>query len=247
MLQKFLDGKKKYSAFIITALATMVPLFIQDPEAQKTIMDFVPSLAAAIAGIFYIVTQGKIDQEKEKVKAAIILNGNGGGAASTTTGITATPAQPQPEIQPFVEPQPESPALSAPLDIKSFHEKVLNDVVAKYSESNPSTVFSMAKDKGSVTTCYDINQAKDYWDYLVTLSFDAEQFVRDATGVDKKDACKVRSPEHVYAQLEVSKTNRCRNYVYDLAHSNIDWKKKLGINNSLYHVGVLAEELLKTC
>jgi len=249
MLQKFLDGKKKYSAFIITALATMIPLFIHDPEVQKTIMDFVPSVAAAIAGIFYIVTQGSIDKEKEKVKeaqaqAAIILNGNGGGV-SATNGIEATPVQPQAEIQPMAVAAMENGVVATPLDIKSFHEKVLNDVVAKYSESTPATVFSMAKDKGSVTTCYDINQAKDYWDYLVTLSYDAEQFVREATGVDKKDTCKVRSPEHVYAQLEVSKTNRCRNCVYDLAHSNIDWKKKLGINNSLYHVGVLAEELLQ--
>src|SRR4030042_1038765 len=35
MLQKFLDGKKKYSAFIITVLATMIPLFVQEPEAQS--------------------------------------------------------------------------------------------------------------------------------------------------------------------------------------------------------------------
>jgi len=76
MLQKFLDGKKKYSAFIITLLATMVPLFVQEPEAQKTILDMVPSVAAALAGVFYIITQGKIDKEKEQVKA--LANGNGG-------------------------------------------------------------------------------------------------------------------------------------------------------------------------
>src|SRR4030042_682550 len=66
MLQRFLDGKKKYSAFIVTVLATMIPLFIQEPEAQKTILDMVPSAAAALAGIFYIVTQGKVDREKEE-------------------------------------------------------------------------------------------------------------------------------------------------------------------------------------
>ena len=59
MLQKFLDGKKKYSAFIITVLATTIPLFIQEPEAQKTFMDMVPSLAAALAGISFRILKSK--------------------------------------------------------------------------------------------------------------------------------------------------------------------------------------------
>jgi len=95
MLQKFMDGKKKYSAFIITVLATMIPLFITESEAQQTFMDMVPSVAAALAGIFYIITQGKIDKEKEVAKA---VNGNGvtgvfnhanfaGSPASAATGV----------------------------------------------------------------------------------------------------------------------------------------------------------------
>jgi hypothetical protein len=47
------------------------------------------------------------------------------------------------------------------------------------------------------------------------------------------------------AQLEVSKTVRCRDFVYALAQTNIDWKRKLSPNDTLYHVGVLAEELLQ--
>jgi hypothetical protein len=234
MLQKFMDGKKKYSAFIITVLATMIPLFIQDPEAQKTIMDFVPSVAAALAGIFYIVTQGNIDKETEKAKTALATNGT---ATSTQTSTQAPPAAAQPQIQ---------PAQAEPLDLKLFHERVLNDTAAKYSEQNPATVFSTAKDKGSVTTCHDIKQAQDYWDYLVTLAYDAEQYVREATGVDKpKGTCKVRSPEHVQMQNELTRTIRLRDNVYALAQTNIDWRAKLGTNDTLYHIGSLAEELLK--
>src|SRR4030042_1985295 len=126
MLQKFMDGKKKYSAFIITALATMIPLFIQDPEAQKTVMDFVPSVAAALAGIFYIVTQGNVDKEKEKAKAALATN----GTATSTQPITqAQPAAAQQQIQPaYQEPTPE------PLDLKLFHERVLSDTLARHTE-----------------------------------------------------------------------------------------------------------------
>nr|MBC8511584.1 hypothetical protein [Dehalococcoidia bacterium] len=142
MLQNFMDGKKKYSAFIITALATMIPLFVQDPEAQKTIMDYVPSVAAAAAGIFYIITQGKVDREKEHVKA---LNGNG-GIVAPQKAVAPQPAQPQQQGQPaYQEPLPE------PLDLKMFHERVLNDTAAKYSEQNPATVFYTAKDKGALT------------------------------------------------------------------------------------------------
>ena len=237
MLQKFMDGKKKYSAFIITVLATMIPLFIQDPEAQKTIMDFVPSVAAALAGIFYIVTQGNIDKEAEKTKTALATNGT---ATSTQTVAQAPPAQPQQQIQPM---KTEPPA--EPLDLKLFHERVLNDTAAKYSEQNPATVFYTARDKGGLTTCHDIKQAQDYWDYLVTLAYDAEQYVREAANVDKPGPCKVRSPEHVQMQNELAKTVRCRDNVYALAQTNIDWRAKLGTNDTLYHIGSLAEELLK--
>jgi hypothetical protein len=242
MLQKFMDGKKKYSAFIITALATMIPLFIQDPEAQKTIMDFVPSLAAAIAGIFYIVTQGNIDKEKEKTKAALATNGAANGTTtSAQTAVEAQLAPPQQQIQPVqAGPPPE------PLDLKLFHERVLSDTAAKYSEQNAATVFYTARDKGGLTTCHDIKQAQDYWDYLVTLAYDAEQYVREATQVDKPEgACKVRSPENVYMQNELSKTIRQRDNVYVLAQTNIDWRAKLGGNDTLLLVGALAEELLK--
>ena len=238
MLQKFLDGKKKYSAFIITALATMIPLFIQDPEAQKTIMDFVPSVAAAIAGIFYIVTQGNVDKEKEKAKAAVATN----GAATSTQTITQAPqAAVQQQIQPV---KAEPPA--EPLDLKLFHERVLSDVAAKYTEVNAATVFYTARDKGGLTTCHDIKQAQDYWDYLVTLAYDAEQYVREATNAGKKvGGCTVRSPEHVQMQNELTKTVRQRDNVYALAQTNIDWRTKLGGNDTLLHVGALAEELLK--
>jgi hypothetical protein len=244
MIQKFLDGKKKYSAFIITILATLIPLFIQEPGAQTELMDMVPSLAAVLAGIFYIVTQAGIDKEKEKAataqaQAALVM------ANGAINGAQAQPAQPQQEIQ-------GSPGASAPgaveikpLDIKLFHERVLNDTAAKYSEQNPATVFSEAKDKGSVTTCHNIKQAVDYWDYLVTLAYDAEQFVKEQTGIDKPGPCKVRSPEYVQMQLELMKTIRCRDTVYTLAQTNIDWRKAIAPNDTLYHVGVLAEELLK--
>ena len=246
MIQKFLDGKKKYSAFIITVLVAVIPLLVQEPEAQKTFMDMVPSLATVLAGIIYIVTQGGVDREKEKAKtaevqAASVLNGY---TTTTQNGIQAQPAEAQGQIQPIngtarPEPRPE------PFDAKAFHQRVLNDTSLKYGESNPATIFYEARDKGGLITCTDIKQAQDYWDYLVTLAYDAEQYVRQATNVDSPGSCKVRSPEHVQIQMELNKTIRCRDNVYALANTNINWKSKLGSNNTLRGIGVLAEELLR--
>jgi hypothetical protein len=254
MIQKFLDGKKKYSAFIITILATLIPLFIQAPEAQTELMDMVPSIAAFLAGIIYIITQGGIDKEKQKATGELwllnaqIANGTGIGAPNV---VQAQPVAAQQEIQPIVESQPEISTnlnQSQPLDIKLFHERVLNDTAAKYSELNPATVFFEARDKGSVTTCYGIKQAQDYWDYLVTLAYSADQYAKEQTSEVKPGegpACKVQSPDYVYMQLELAKTLRNRDYVCALAQTNIDWRRKLYPNDTLYHVGVLAEELLQ--
>jgi hypothetical protein len=256
MIQKFLDGKKKYSAFIITILATLIPLFIQAPEAQTELMDMVPSIAAFLTGIFYIITQGGIDKQKEKTatefyKAQAAAYGTGTGMIAAPNVVQAQPAQPQQEIKPIDTSQPEISTnlnQSQPLDIKLFHERVLNDTAAKYSELNPATVFFEARDKGSVTTCYGIKQAQDYWDYLVTLAYSADQYAKEQTSEVKPGegpACKVQSPDYVYMQLELAKTLRNRDYVCALAQTNIDWRRKLYPNDTLYHVGVLAEELLQ--
>ena len=247
MLNRFLSGKKKYSVFIATFLVAVLQMFVVDPETQKELMDFVPTLAMMLSGIVYLVVEGRIDAQREKTNTvqaqAAVAMANG-----TINGTQAQPAQPQQEIQPTTASQPQIPKPPEPLDIKLFHERVLNDTAAKYSEQNPATVFFEARDKGSVTTCHNIKQAQDYWDYLVTLAYDAEQFVKEQTSGVKPgegSACKVRSPEYVAMQLDLMKTLRNRDAVYALARTNIDWRQKLYPNDTLYHVGVLAEELLQ--
>jgi hypothetical protein len=241
MLNRFLSGKKKYSVFIATFLVAVLQMFVGDPETQKELTDFVPTLAMMLSGIVYLVVEGRLDGQRAEAEALKKLY----EPNELKKFKQAQPAQLHQEIQPIAtQPTQQTLQTQETLDIKLFHERVLNDTAAKYSEQNPATVFSEAKDKGSVTTCHDIKQAQDYWDYLVTLAYDAEQYVREATQVDKPGQCKVRSPEHVAAQLEVSKTIRCRDLVYTLAQTNIDWRRKISPNDTLYHVGVLAEELL---
>ena len=234
MLQKFLDGKKKYSAFIVTVLATLVPLFIQEPEAQKTFMDMVPSLAAAVAGVFYILTQGKIDAEKENARATEAQ------AAIISAGATATSAQETPTTQEIQE------TVSAPVafDPKAFHEDVMATVKETYTEVNPCTIFYKARDKGSVTDCQHISQAVDYWNYLVDLAVDAKDWIKEQTE-SKKGECG-RSSEYYVFNRDFNTTIRAANSLSELAASRIDWKAKLApFNRTLYGVGTLAEQLLE--
>ena len=235
MLQKFLDGKKKYSAFIITVLATIIPFFIQEPEAQQTFMDMVPSAAAALAGIFYIITQGKIDSEKEKIKvvesqANIVLN----NASAQPAMATATR-----EIQ-STQGTVETPVA---FDPKAFHESVLATVKETYTEVNPCTIFYKARDKGAVTDCLHVSQAVDYWNYLVDLAVDAKDWIKEQTE-KKKGECG-RSPEYYVFNRDFNATVRAANSLSELAGSRIDWKAKLApFNRTLYGVGTLATQLL---
>jgi hypothetical protein len=240
MLQKFLDGKKKYSAFIITVLATLIPLFVQDPETQKTFMDLVPSVAVLVAGIFYIVTQGGIDKVKEQAKETVAQAeaaiADKSAAFSTPSGAAAQPAA---AAQPVVEPTP------IPFDPKAFHESVMATVKETYTEVNPCTIFYKARDKGSVTDCQSISQVIDFWNYLVDLAVDAKDWIKQET--EKKGSECGRSPEYYVFNRDFNTTVQAANALTQLATSNIDWKSRLApFNRTLYGVGCLAEQLLKT-
>ncbi len=241
MLQKFMDGKKKYSAFIITVLAAVIPMLIQEPEAQQTFMDMVPSVAAAAAGIFYILTQGKIDAEKEKARNAeapanVVLN------SAAAQPVSAAPAQEAQQAQQTEE----TPATldAVPFDPKAFHESVMATVKETYTEVNPCTIFYKARDKGTVTDCQHISQAVDYWNYLVDLAVDAKDWIKEQTEKSKGECG--RSPEYYVFNRDFNTTIRAANSLSELAGSKIDWKAKLApFNRTLYGVGALAQQLLE--
>jgi len=240
MLQKFLDGKKKYSAFIITVLATLIPLFVTEPEAQKTLMDMVPSVAVAVAGIFYLITQGGVDKEKEKAKAAVAqaeaAMADKSAAFGTPNGVAAQPA---------AAPQLAPEQIPIPFDPKAFHQTVLDSVKETYTEVNSCTIFYKARDKGSVTDCQHISQAVDYWNYLVDLAVDARDWIKEQTEL-KKGECG-RSPEYYVFNRDFNTTIRAANALTELASSKVDWRSRLApFNRTLYGVGTLAGQLLSS-
>jgi hypothetical protein len=149
----------------------------------------VPSLAAALAGIFYIVTQGRIDKEKEKTtaefyKAQASANGSAMGNVAPN-GVQAQPAQSQPEIPPTPAP---------PFNIKAFHEQAIKDTPGKYGEVNPATLYYEARDKGQVTECFNIQQALNYWGYLADLAYEARDYIEaEAIKEAPPGSCKPRA------------------------------------------------------
>jgi hypothetical protein len=238
MLQKFMEGKKKYSAFIITILATLIPLLIQEPETQKTFMDLVPSLAVLISGIVYIVTEGSLDKKKVESQTATAQAVAANGSAAAGAPAAGAPAQPPAAVaQPVVEPTP------MPFDPKAFHQGVLDTIKETYTEVNPCTLFYKARDKGSVTDCQSIGQAVDYWNYLVDLAVDAKDWIKEETA--KKAGECGRSPEYYVFNRDFNTTIRAANALTELATAKIDWRSKLApFNRTLYGVGALADQLL---
>jgi hypothetical protein len=176
---------------------------------------------------------------------SMITSQNQGAVAAAAPPEVASPTSLPPAVPPAV---PVIEAPPEPLDVKAFHERVLAEVGPKYTDTNPTTIFYEARDKGSVTDCANINQAQDYWDYLVSLAYAAEAYVKEQT--EQKTAaaggCKgVADPAYVQMVQDLNTTIRNRDYVYALARANIDWKAALGTNATLYQVGVQAEHLIK--
>jgi hypothetical protein len=175
---------------------------------------------------------------------------------STTTTQPASVEETKP-IQPV-----------SPLDVAAFHEAVLRDVGPKYKEVNPCTIFYEARDKGAVTGVEHISQAIDYWNYLVGLVEDAfshiwgyslEESIQHAgengcptcpscsSGVDLDSKARHAGMAYYAVLLDIRRTLKNRDDLYQLAHSGIDWEAKLATQHrTLYHLGALAEEIMRS-
>ncbi len=107
-----------------------------------------------------------------------------------------------------------------------------------------ATVYYQARDRGMVTKCSSITQAQDYWDYLVSLAYEATDYLREAT-VPPKGGCQPRDPAYYAMQRDVKHTLQCKDNLNALAKSGTDWKKALPAGYAtLYNLGELATELL---
>lgn len=245
MINKFLAGKKKYSVFITTLLVSAIQLFVVDPGQQRELGDMVPMMAMVLSGIVYLVVEGTRDIQREKTNTEYYKALNLGVVSTeppnhTEIGIAPHKSSPG---EPTSQPQKTPPEK---FDVAGFHENIMSSVKATYTEVNPATVYYQARDKGMLTGCTHISQAEDYWDYLLSLAFDAEDYLRQAVQqTQKAQVCQPRDPAYYAMQRDVRNTVQCRENLRELAQSSIDWKAKLPPNYAtLYNLGGLAGELL---
>lgn len=173
MINKFLSGKKKYSVFITTLLVAALEMFVTDPEAQKELMDFIPMLAMMLSGITYLVVEGIRDIQREKNQARLSP-----GMPAAAPDAAAAPPQFPHNTQPSPQPQnpqnsPPQPVVWQPLDMSDIEARVEHLARDHYLESNEFTRLYAAESVGRHIPCVHIDQALQYWDYLVSLAHKA--------------------------------------------------------------------------
>lgn len=171
MINKFLAGKKKYSVFITTLLVAALEMFITDPEAQKELMDFVPMLAMMLSGITYLLVEGIRDIQREK-------NLSSPGTPATAPDSAVAPPQFPDTTQ--GSPPPQNPQnftpqalVWQPLDMNDIEARVEHLAKDHYLEANEFTRLYAAESLGRHIPCVHIDQALQYWDYLVNLAHKA--------------------------------------------------------------------------
>ena len=227
MINNFLAGKKKYSVFLLTFLTAGVQMVIHDPETQKQLLDFMPTLAMMLSGIAYLIIEGWNDVQRQKSNAEMYKVQTIGSTITPTT-LQPQPASPREEIQPIKTVPLEE---VKPFDVKTFHESVMASVAQTYIEVNPATVYYQARDKGKLADCQHISQTQDYWAYLVGLAYEALAYIRAIVEKDKPvGGCKPRSPELYAAEQDLRTILKMADNLEALAEAGINWKAKLPSN-----------------
>ena len=171
MINNFLAGKKKYSAFLLPILVAIVQVFRLDPETSRVIMDYLPTIAALLSGIAYIIVEGINDQAKIVGSAAIaeaqaasappidnsVASASGGQAAASAPA--ATTQQTQVTQQTF--------------NAEEFDKLVEEKAKRDYLEANDITRYFAAQDLGNNTKYSGLYHQLASQDYLVAKAFKA--------------------------------------------------------------------------
>jgi len=228
-----LEGKRKFIVTLCSIAASLVGLFLT-PESAEGAVQVIMVAGPLVLGLLYDWMQSRIDTKKKEVelKREERFTVEAQAAQSPTlNGSSQTP-------------QTVQVVAAAPFDVQSFHDKVLEEVGQKYTEENPCTIFYLARDKGMVAPCSDVAQAQDYWDYLVVLAKQANDWLEEMT--KKEGPCSKQSPAFYAINREYNRTVNKRNCLDAVAAQHINWKLKLDTHHhTLYYLGELSGELLK--
>lgn len=170
MLQQWLDGKKKYSAFIITMLVTLLEAFKLSPETTAEISTYIPMLGTLISGVAYIIVQGIIDN-KQAVPATATQTATKIIDALPTQFTPAPTDQTQATSQAVAQLPPAAAAI--PFNAEEFDQLVEEKAKRDYLEANDITRYFAAQDLGNTTKWASLYHQLAYQDYMVAKAFKA--------------------------------------------------------------------------
>lgn len=241
MINKFLQGKKKYSVFIATLLTSVITMAVQDPEQARELQEFVPLLAMLISGVAYLIVEGWNDAKRVGAEEAYynMLGQKYQAEVSAVSGSTTVPTAPTGTA---------TAAPPEPFDGAEFISRIHAGAVELAKTAFPeaptalSSIYRAAEVVGGKTECHDIREALVYWEYLAGL---AEDVWKDLE-YNRKDerGCKLHPPE-LYEFRAVVKKNRTNlANLEELARSGRQWQGGYATGTTLYNVGAFAAEKL---
>lgn len=168
-LDRFMVGKKKYSASIVIPIIVAIvnTIFAGKPEAQTLIalvQEFAPTLVAFFGGLVYTIMEGLRDRERAKLQPTI------------TTSPVAQPLS-SPEASPFssgqitTQPPTTVPTIATPaFNTVEFHQKVLAEMERRGMERTPYSEVLCAEYVGRETPANSLADVYAYWQYLLDLA-----------------------------------------------------------------------------
>jgi hypothetical protein len=172
VLNRFMEGKKKYSASVILPIIiAVIQVMVHDQATQSTLVglaqEFLPTVIALVGGVAYTIMEGINDNTRLKNSAS----------NSSVNGLPPDWAQNSSQLNVVNSGQAsshESPATSSilepapyPWNVQAFDEQVKKKAPVTYGVLNPSTELYQAMNSGVDAKCDYIEHAVDYWDYLV--------------------------------------------------------------------------------
>lgn len=226
-----IDGKKKFTATLVSIAASLVGLFFT-PENAAPITQAIAVAGPLVLGFLYDWFQSRQDIKSKEVEIK---------QAEVSLVIAQNEI-----LKPIPQslPTPPPPVPVTPFDPEAFHTDVLDEVQKRYTEVNPATIYYMARDKGMTAPCSDISQAQDYWDYLFVLATQADKWLEDLS--KSEGPCSRQSPAYYAMHRDYQRVVRKRNDLETVVARNIPWQLKLGSQHqTLYYLGELSEELLR--
>lgn len=170
MLQNWLDGKKKYSAFIITIAAAILESLNLSPELQAEITAYIPMLATIASGIAYIIIQGRIDNSKTVANST---NGSATAAAVATVIPTTQTSAPSAVAAASTTVAQPAAAAAVPFNAEEFDKLVEEKAKTDYLEANDITRYFAAQDLGNTSKWAGLYHQLAYQDYMVAKAMKA--------------------------------------------------------------------------